>query len=148
MGKLLGKYFIKRNEAFQISNIIDTGYSLIHTTDSMGNKKIIKPSEYEIDGFIDSCIKSKQELIKIISQYNNDNIIPVEYVNQINDLKINKLKDCKRLGEFYITIGKLIKSYVSYNMLLAPLGIVFRLNLLEGLFIMIIILIGFLLKLI
>lgn len=148
MAQQLKKYLRKRNEAFRISNIIDTGYSLIHTTDSMGNKKIIKPSEYEIDGFMDSCLKSKEELIEIISRYNSDNIIPVEYVNQINDLKINKLKDCKRLGELYITIGKLIKSYVSYNMLLTPLVTVFRLNLLEGLFIMIVIIIGFILQLI
>lgn len=135
---IIRKYLIRRKEAQDISSILDTGVLIIQTADKMGNKKILKPSEYKIDEFKDKCLKLKEALMEVLNKYDNSNIIPVELTNQIKGLKIDKIKDCRRLGELYFNTGKLIKKQARFNILLTPIGYTFRLNVLEGTFVSII----------
>lgn len=135
---IIRKYLIRRKEAQDISSILDTGVLIIQTADKMGNKKILKPSEYEIDEFKDKCLKLKEALMEVLDKFDNNNIIAVELTHQIKGLKIDKIKDCRRLGELCFKTGKLIKKQTRFNILLTPIGYTFRLNILEGTFVSII----------
>ena len=57
--KMIKGYLFERKNVIYISSILETGVSIIQIADNMGKKKIFKPSEYEIDKFINKCIKLK-----------------------------------------------------------------------------------------
>ncbi|MCQ4924996.1 hypothetical protein NE686_17985 [Tissierella carlieri] len=119
----MNKYFINRKEAFEISYIINKGFTLSHKADSLGKKKFLKPSEYEKDEFIGLCQRAKVQLLKLIDQIQEKYPtveIADDVIEDISYLNIDKLHDCKKLGDYYFSIGNKIQSCSSINILMSP----------------------------
>lgn len=134
MSNIIKKYLKERKNAANVSYIIHTGEAINLVADEMGTKKIFKPSEYEIDEFINKCINAKQNLIKVIHdvEIKDKVVIPNEIIEYIKKLEIKKLIDCKKVGDVYFKVGNIIRKQKKINSLLMPMGPMIRINLLEG----------------
>lgn len=144
MKNILKYYLIKKKEAWDIETIINTGLLTMEMADKIGNSKIIKPSEYEIEEFKDKCLNLKERLKDIIDKYNYINN-PDDIINQINDLKFDKIRNCRKLGKIYFDIGTQIKDKEIHSNILSifykPVGLFYPITVLEGIVFPIILLI-------
>jgi len=106
------KKLFKNREDSDAFLLIKTGSLMIGEAEEMGKKRIFKPSEYEINEFVHKCIKFKKELLRVIDESKHlidDTIISSELINNVESLEILSLNDCKRLGEYSIKIGRLLR---------------------------------------
>lgn len=119
---IIDNYFKERKRVTEINSVYDIGYLLTCNTDKLGTKKVFKPSEYEIDEHIAKCKRYKDNLVEYIADVScrEHVVFPEELVKDINELKVDKLNNCKQLGSLYMAVGVVVKKQVKFNRLLTP----------------------------
>lgn len=102
-----GDYIEKRRESVVIYKIEMTGYAIVKKYNAIIEARIFKPSQYEVEEFIDFCNRYKQTLIGIINDRSNNNIelFSQEELDEINSLKISKLIDCKIISRYCLLLS-------------------------------------------
>jgi hypothetical protein len=120
---IIKKYLAKREEALRVSVILLAGDVLIYGAENMGRNRRFKATEYEISDLVDKCLRMRNALVEEIDKFKYN--IPAELASQIKNLEINKLIDCRKLGELYLEAGKIIENQSGCSsisiMFLAPI---------------------------
>lgn len=96
-------YFTKRNTAIKYKKYVSAIIELISKINSMGNARIIKPSEFQINEMVQLCTKLKTSLI-------NDseilNVVTADEKRILSNLAITNLSECKTIASvsFNVTL--------------------------------------------
>lgn len=98
-------YNATKKKHCKISELTAIGHSIINKADSMGKKKIFKPSAYELEIFIDKCKKLKEYLEEYVSKAEYKENIENTLLLEVKHIRIERLLDCRELGNCYLSIA-------------------------------------------
>lgn len=104
-------YFIKRKKANKYDKEVQACIKLVIKIDKMGNSKILKPSEFEIDEVIKVSRNLKNYILNEFTKEDSDikDIITNEKYNSLKNLDINTLSDCKVIALECLNIALLLQ---------------------------------------
>ncbi|BAO05178.1 MULTISPECIES: hypothetical protein [Clostridium] len=104
-------YFIKRKKANKYDKEVQACIKLVIKIDKMGNSKILKPSEFEIDEVIKVSRNLKNYILNEFTKEDSDikDIITNEKYNSLKNLDINTLSDCKVIASECLNIALLLQ---------------------------------------
>ncbi|MBD5645585.1 hypothetical protein HYH96_17080 [Clostridium botulinum] len=104
-------YFIKRKKANKYYKEVQSCIKLVIKIDKMGNSKIFKPSEFEIDEVIKVSKNLKNYILNEFTKEGSDikDIITNEKYNSLKNLGISTLSDCKVIALECLNIALLLQ---------------------------------------
>lgn len=72
MGSIrIKNYLINRKENVKVNQISNLGFHMSHAVTNMGNKKIFKPSEFEVDECISETKMAAREVLTYFEKLND-----------------------------------------------------------------------------
>lgn len=119
-------YLLKKKEAGSVVRIFSEGYRIVRKADEMGNKRLFRPSTYQVESFIKRCVESQQALEKYINDLRNreEIIIPEEISKKISNTEITQLIDCRDLGRAYCDIAEILRRQKKISMMHTPITMI------------------------
>lgn len=100
-------YFNNRKKANGYSKFIELSGNLVSKVNCMGNAKIIKPSEFQIDEMIKQCIRLKNSLINEATKKDSElsSILAPEELDLLGKSDITSLSECKTIASLCLNIS-------------------------------------------